>query len=133
MLIIGHQHIVCEKFLEVQTIQEIQTTKTTQYTQQSDCGRWVKACNDYNFDLAKMLASMQCQFGVLVENITDCMLYASFQPKYILIKDNAKTYQNLADNYLLDSKILLIIAKEESIATAALDGIDGVIFDFYLT
>jgi hypothetical protein len=40
----------------------------------------------------------------------------------------AKTAQNVAENYLFDAKILVLIEKEDEIEELALLGVDGVVF-----
>ncbi len=123
MIIIGHKHIPCESFKSITTTKEIH--KTSQIL-------WFYDSLENGFGLAKKCAESNIAFSVHISNITNCLLYASFNPKYLLISQNAKTYQKIAEHYLLDSKILQIIKNESTIQNVAKKGIDGVIFKHHL-
>ena len=67
--------------------------------------------------------------AISVENITEILYASALGASYIVVeKELAKTAQNLADNYLFDAKILVMIESEDEIEELALLGADGVIF-----
>ncbi len=126
MLIIGHRHIPCETFKRITNIKQIQESSAQKEI------LWFSDDLKDGLLMAKACAESSITFSVHISNITNCLLFANFLPKYFLITKNAKAYQNLADHYLLDSKILQIINDESEIKKVAKKGIDGVIFKHHL-
>ena len=68
------------------------------------------------------------EFAIKIDTIKELIFANALNAKYIICKDNCKQYQELAENYLFDSKILAYIEDENEIEHLALNGIDGVIF-----
>lgn len=81
--------------------------------------------------LAKFCHEKKINYFAICNNIIDMMYFSSLQAKYIVSEnlDFAKTMQDVANEYLLDSKIALIIHKKEDIIKAISKKIDGVIFN----
>ncbi len=124
MIIIGYKGIPCEEFLKITSIQDIKN-----HTSLDNKVVWFKAKQDLDFTLARFCHTHQICFCVFVSSITECMLYASFKPKYLMCEQyEADSLQKLADSYLLDSKILALIYGIDEIESLAPKGIDGVIF-----
>ncbi len=68
-------------------------------------------------------------FCLRVENVTQIIYASNLGASYILVdKDLAKTAQNLANNYLFDAKILVMIEDDDEIEELALLGVDGVVY-----
>jgi len=68
-------------------------------------------------------------FCLKVQNVTEIIYASNLGASYILVdKDLAKTAQNLANNYLFDAKILVMIEDDDEIEELALLGVDGVIY-----
>lgn len=96
---------------------------------------WFDAKDDADFALCEYAQKEGVAFGVRVDNAYEFVACAHFAPKYLLISRDHKTYQNIADSYLLDSKVLAIVAEDKIgiicfegvIADLAKDGVDGAI------
>lgn len=119
MLIFGHSAIAHQKFVRIHSIEQI--TKSS-----NDEVVWF--IHNGDFSPLKHCASNEIPFGVLVESVSDFMLCASFMPSYLIVRHSAQTFTQIAQNYLLDSKVLYVIKSEEEIESLAKLGIDGVIF-----
>lgn len=66
--------------------------------------------------------------GIIVYSVKEFVVAAKCGVRYAIATfDLAKTLQKTADNYLYDTKVLMIIENEEEIEHAALNEIDGVI------
>jgi hypothetical protein len=69
------------------------------------------------------------EFCLKVQNVTEIIYASNLGASYILVdKDLAKTAQNLANNYLFDAKVLVMIEDDDEIEELALLGVDGVIY-----
>jgi hypothetical protein len=67
--------------------------------------------------------------AIYAQNVTQLLYASSFNASFIVVeKELAKTAQNVAENYLFDAKILVLIEKEDEIEELALLGVDGVVF-----
>jgi hypothetical protein len=67
--------------------------------------------------------------AIFAQNITQLLYASSFNASYIVVeKELAKTAQNIAENYLFDAKILVMIENEDEIEELAILGVDGVVF-----
>lgn len=69
-------------------------------------------------------------FSILAQNIQQAIFANHFGAKYLLSLDLplAKELQQLAENYLFDTKIITLITSEQEIPHIAKLGIDGVFF-----
>ena len=87
-----------------------------------------------DLDLARHCNECEIAYAVEIWRIVDLMIYANLGAKYIVIrrKKLARICQKLANEYFLDSKILLVVAGESGIEMGAKLGIDGVIFECVL-
>ena len=64
-----------------------------------------------------------------VKDLKEVIYASTFTVKYIIVEKNiAKHAQEIVNNYMLDSKILIIITSDDEIVENALDEIDGVIY-----
>jgi hypothetical protein len=71
----------------------------------------------------------QLPFALSIKNITELLYSSALGASYIIVEKNlAKTSQNIAQEYLMDAKVLAFISDEEDIVELGLLGIDGVIF-----
>jgi len=121
MLIFGHRFIGSEKFYHITSIESIQNTPSS--------STLFLEFNEDNLDIIKHLGLNNVNFSLEVKNITQLIYASSLGASYILVQqDLAKTAQDLAQTYLFDAKILVMINNEEAIEELALLGVDGVIF-----
>lgn len=83
---------------------------------------------DYDLALAECAKSWGIPFAMRVGSVVEFLMSAYFLPKFVIVDSGAKAYQELADSYVLDSKVLQVVASAEEIELYARQGIDGVIF-----
>ena len=123
MIIIGHKALKSQKFRAIQSIDDIKKTSANEVVFFSD-----------SFEIAKHCNECEVAYAVEICRIVDLMIYANLGAKYIVIrrKKLARICQKLANEYFLDSKILLVVAGECGIEMGAKLGIDGVIFECVL-
>lgn len=119
MIIIGHKQIKSEKVFCIKSKDDIKNTVPN-------------SCVAFSFDM-DILAycetnSVAC--AVYVTNIKNAVFANALNAKYILCqKDSVKEIQNIANEYMFDTKVLQIISDENEIEIIAKNGIDGIIFE----
>jgi len=121
MIIYGHRFIPSENFYHVVNIDAILNTppNSTIYLE----------FNQDNLEIINHASMNGISFALYISNITDAIYASSLGAKYIIVDaEIAKTIQDIANNYLFDTKILVNIEDENEIEELALQGIDGVIF-----
>ena len=123
MIIIGHKALQSPKFRAIQSIDDIKKTSANEVVFFSD-----------SFEIARHCNECEITYAVEVCRVVDLMIYANLGAKYIVIwrKKLAQICQKLANEYFLDSKILLVVRDENGIEKTAKLGIDGVIFESVL-
>lgn len=121
MLLFGHRFIPSNRFYHVFDIDMIAKTPPSSTIYLEFCEK--------NLDIIEYLRLNQISFALYVQNITELIYASALEANYIFIdKQNVKTAQDIAENYLFDAKILTHITAEEEIEEMALLGIDGVVF-----
>ncbi len=121
MIFFGHRFIKNEYFYSVASQEAVLKTppSSTIYIEFSEA----------NLDIIEYTNLNNMPLALKVNTIRQALYGASFKAKYLVVeKDIAKDVQNVANEYLLDSKVLVIIQNEDEIEQMALLGIDGVIF-----
>ncbi len=121
MIFFGHRFIESENFYHISSIEAIQNTpsSSTLYIEFSET----------NLDIITHAFLNSMPTAIYVQNVTQLLYASSFNASFIVVeKELAKTAQNVAENYLFDAKILVLIEKEDEIEELALLGVDGVIF-----
>ena len=82
-----------------------------------------------NLDIINHAALNSMPIAIYAQNITHVVYASSLNASYIVVpRDLAKSAQNVAENYLFDAKILVLIEEEDEIEELALLGVDGTIF-----
>ena len=77
---------------------------------------------------------MHCQensvpFSVVANHLDDALFANALGAKYIICEeDDALMIQPIANEYLFDARILVLIHSEKEISKIARGGVDGVIF-----
>ncbi len=121
MLLFGHRFIKSESFYHIQDSEAINNTPPSSMI-------FVEFSED-NLDIIEYLNLNEIVFALGVKNITEVIYASSLNTSYIVIDKNlAITTQNIANNYLFDSKILVSLDDEKEIEEMAILGVDGVIF-----
>jgi hypothetical protein len=88
---------------------------------------------DFDIEIMKYCETNSVQYCVIVHNITQAIYANCLLAKYIITpKSIAKAIQEVATNYMFDSRILAIINNQSEIEEIALQNIDGVIYDTLL-
>ena len=120
MLIIGHPLIPFKPLISVTKIEDIKKTKPNS-----------TILIDFNDKkLVQYSITQNISLALHVKSIKDACLANALGAKFVIIVDDllAKQVQNLATEYLFDTKILLQIEEENGIEKAAENFIDGIIF-----
>jgi hypothetical protein len=121
MIFFGHWFIESENFYHISSIEAIQNTppSSTLYIEFSET----------NLDIITHTFLNSMPTAIYAQNVTQLLYASSFNASFIVVeKELAKTAQNVAENYLFDAKILVLIEKEDEIEELALLGVDGVVF-----
>lgn len=124
MLIIGHKHILAPKFIKLDS--NIESKDAIYYFSSKDI--------DSSLELANKLKEKELDFAIIVNSIKEFILLSALSPKYLLTEslEQVREFQQLAEHYLLDSKVIKIIEDINEIEVCAKLGIDGVIFKEHL-
>jgi len=122
MIIIGDKFIPYESFERVNSIDDIKNTSSNSIVV-------------FDFDKEILSYCLDNSVGscVNISNITQAIICNTLESRYIIVPKNiSKEIQNIATNYLFDSKILVEIKYEQEIETHAKNNIDGVIYNTVL-
>jgi disulfide oxidoreductase YuzD len=118
MIIIGDENIDYEK------IEKIDSTSTISSTTPNSTVLY-----KFNFEILKYTQVNNISSAVITKNLQEVIYASNFKVKYIIVEKNiAKHAQDIANNYMLDSKILVAIETNDEIVENAIDEIDGVIY-----
>ena len=121
MIFFGHRFLKSENFYHIFDIDSIAHTPvaSTIYIE----------FDEKNLDIINHAVLNSVKIAVFVKNVTEILYASSLGASYIVMeKELAKTAQNIAENYLFDAKIVVLIEDEDEIEELALLGVDGVIF-----
>ncbi|SFV66458.1 hypothetical protein MNB_SV-13-1122 [hydrothermal vent metagenome] len=121
MIIIGHPWIKSQKFAKVFSIEDIQKSKAEDIILLEplvDSHTYAKHCQDNAIP-----------FAVVISSLKDALFANALGAKYMLCEeDTALIVQPIAQEYLFDTRILVLLHNEKDISKIAREHIDGVIF-----
>ena len=118
MILIGDINIECETITPIKTIKDISSTLANS-----------TVLYNFDFDLMHYTQKNVVDSCVVVLTLQELIYASQFQIKYIVISQElSKNAQDIANNYMFDSKILVVIEAADEIVTHALNEIDGVIY-----
>lgn len=118
MIILGDKLVPYENTSFISNISEIQSTKANS-----------TLIFFYDVELLKYSFENELPTAVIVTSLTEAIYCNSLNVKYIVSdKHLAIQIQKIADNYMYDSKNLVIISSNEEFEHIAKDEIDGVIY-----
>ncbi len=118
MILIGDKNIPFEEISFIENKSQIEDTKPNS-----------TVVFDYDMELMKYCEQNGIAYGVVLDSITKAIYSNSLGAKYIVCKKElAKTTQNIATNYMFDSRVLAIIENEDEIEELALKNVDGIIY-----
>ncbi|OUR71927.1 hypothetical protein A9Q76_04585 [Arcobacter sp. 31_11_sub10_T18] len=123
MILLGDANIVYETLSSIKSSQDIISTQANS-----------TLIFEYNIDLIKYCHKNALGFAVIVKDIKEVIYTSQFDVKYILCnKDIVNSVQKIAENYMFDAKILVIIDNSDEIVWVAQNEIDGAIYNHILT
>lgn len=121
MIIIGHPWIKSSFFCKVFSIEDITKSKSDEIVLLEplvDSHSYAQHCQDNNI-----------AFAVVVNTLDDALFANALGAKYIICEeDDALMIQPIGEEYLFDTRILVLIHSEKDISKIARGGVDGVIF-----
>ena len=118
MILIGDKNIPYEKITKINSIKDILSTQPNS-----------TVLLNFDFKILKYTQLHDIYSAVIVNSIKDVIYSNNLEVRYIIVNNTlAKQAQKIADNYMFDSKILVIIDNEDEIEENAIDEIDGVIY-----
>jgi hypothetical protein len=119
MIIIGDPNFSSEMITKITKIEDIQNTEPNS-----------TVLFDFDMDILKYCMENDLSSAVVVRNILEVLYGHNLGARYIILsKELAPKAQDLADHYMFDSKILVVIKEEQEIEDLALAHIDGVIYE----
>jgi len=118
MILIGDENIPYENIGRIDSIKDISSTKPN-----------ATILFDFDIEILKYTQLNDINSAVVVNSIQEVIYASSLNARYIIVKKElSKAVQKIADNYMFDSKILVVIQSEDEIEKNAIDEIDGVIY-----
>jgi hypothetical protein len=121
MIIVGHPWIESARFYKIFVKEDIKKSKAGDIV-------LLEPIVD-SHDLAKFCKENDVAFAVTVNSLKEAIIANALGAKYIICEeDDALHIQPIAQEYLFDTRILVLIHDEKEIAKIAHFGIDGVIF-----
>ena len=119
-MIILNKPFSYEKFLKVKTVEDIKNSSSNS-TLMFDF-------NESDLTIFEYCKNNCIPYGVNINSIKKLIFISNLNAKYAFSDniENAKTFQKIANEYLLDTKIIFLINSFEEIEQIALLGIDGV-------
>ena len=121
MLLYGHRFIPSDSFYHVLDIDSIKNTPPSSVVH-------IEFCEE-NLDIIEHTKMNQVRSSICCQTITELIYASSLGATFIVIHpDLCKNAIKVANDYLFDAKILVLIQDENEIEGLALTGVDGVIF-----
>ncbi|MEA3228061.1 MAG: hypothetical protein U9P38_03195 [Campylobacterota bacterium] len=121
MIIFGHRFIESDVFYHVLDVDSIRCTPPSSTLYIDFDENDLEIINHANLNKVSM--------AITISTITELIYAASLGAKYIVVpKNRADIMQKIAENYLFDAKILVLIEHEKEIEEFAIMGVDGVLF-----
>ena len=110
----------CEKFTKVKTLEDIKNSSGNSTLIFDYCNSSLEL---YNFCKINSIP-----YGVKIISIKELIFVANLNAKYIFCDtiEKAKKFQKIANDYLMDTKIILLISNLDDIENIADFGIDGI-------
>ncbi len=119
MIIIGHPDIEYKPLYMISTTKDISNTPPNS-----------TVIFKYDPMLCKYCKQNSVDFALFIKDIKEILFASAFEARFIICnKKLSKKAQKLANEYMFDTKILLLCKSEKKMLWAAKNSIDGVIFD----
>jgi hypothetical protein len=121
MLVIGHPWIKNQNFCKVFSIEDIKNSKADNIVLLEplvDSHSYAQYCQDNSI-----------AYAVVVNTLNDAIFANALGARYMICEEDAALMiQPMAQEYLFDTRILVLIHSDKDISKIARGGIDGVIF-----
>lgn len=119
MILIGHCDVQSQSFYRVEAREQISATPSNSVI-----------FFDYKVSLCQYCKHNGIAMAIHVKHIKELILAHALGASFLVVdKALAIHAQKIADDYLFDSKVLLLAHDEEEIEFAALNGLDGILFE----
>ena len=119
MILIGDTLVPYEDICKINNVSNINNTKANS-----------TLLFDYDMDLIKYCCENALNSAVVVKSIKELIYASSFEVKYIICdKEIVVEAQKIAENYMFDAKILVVIKNSDEIVWVAQNEIDGAIYN----
>ncbi len=121
MKIFGHPWIESKKFHRVYRIEEIEAIESSSIALLEPLVE--------SIELAKYCLKHSIEYVIPVGTIKEAIFVNELGATYMICKEeNGFMIQPIAQKYLFDTEVLVLISDEKEIAKLALQGMDGVVF-----
>jgi len=121
MLIFGHPWVESPRFVKVFSLEDIARTQREDILLLEPLS--------VSIDLAKHCRKNGLAFAVTIGSLKEALLANALEAAYVICQhEQAIEVQKIAEEYLFDTKILVLVEEERGIETMARFGIDGVVF-----
>ena len=121
MIVIGHPWIKSQRFSKVFSIEDIKNSKA------DDIVLLEPLSNSHG--TAQYCQNNGISYAVIVNNVEDAIFANTLGARYMICEEDvALMIQPIAQEYLFDTRILVLIHQDREISNMAKSGIDGVIF-----
>jgi len=118
MILFGDPNIITNNFIKISSLNDIKNISSNSIVSFK-----------YDLEFMQYCHSNSIKFAVFIENIAEAVYANILEASYIIVeKLQAKKIQEIADNYMYDSKILVQIHSPDEIEWVALNSIDGAVY-----
>ena len=121
MIVIGHPWIKSQKLCKVFSIEDIKSSDSNDIVLLEplvDSHRFAQYCQENGI-----------AYAVVTNNLDDAIFANALGAKYMICEEDiALMIQPIAQEYLFDARILVLIHNQKEISKIARGGIDGVVF-----
>jgi len=109
-----------EKFIKINSLEEINNTPNN--------STLIFEYDDSLIETFKFCKDNEISYGVIINNIKELIFISNLNAKYAFSNnlENAKLFQKIAENYLLDTKIIFLSDSLDLIENLVKYGIDGI-------
>lgn len=121
MIIIGHPWIESSRFCKVFSQEDVKSTEVDDIV-------LLEPLVD-SVELAKYCQRNDIPYAVTVNTLNEAIFANALDANFIICEeDDASVIQPIAQEYLFDTKILVLVHDEKDMTKVARAGIDGIIF-----
>jgi len=109
-----------EKFIKINSLEEIENTPNN--------STLIFEYDDSLIETFKFCKDNEISYGVIINNVKELIFIANLNAKYAFSNnlENAKLFQKIAENYLLDTKIIFLADSLDLIENLIKYEIDGI-------